>query len=198
MFRGAWEETYTLKLDLDEFDRWIQKDVNNYVAVGVDGHIKVKGWGLQQVPRRQVLQQQQANPGLENLPVTRQSGNMDDPALYQYILKEELTLVVDGEETNRSNDSHHTGGQLSNGRWVAISRYAHNLVWNGEVSDLAPTFKEVVNLLLQGHGKEVRGVGSVGMYIEFKPGEKHAAKVLTQPKPLTPSVTQDGCLGLMR
>ena len=38
-----WEEEVNgLKLDIDEFDLWIQKDVNNYVAKTGD-HIKVKG-----------------------------------------------------------------------------------------------------------------------------------------------------------
>lgn len=37
-----WESDYGLTLELDEFDRWIQKDVNNYVATQGD-HIKVKG-----------------------------------------------------------------------------------------------------------------------------------------------------------
>lgn len=38
----AWEQEYGLTLELDEFDRWIQKDVNNYIAIQGD-YIKVKG-----------------------------------------------------------------------------------------------------------------------------------------------------------
>lgn len=38
-----WEEEYGLTLELSEFKRWIQKDVNNYIAETDNGYIKVKG-----------------------------------------------------------------------------------------------------------------------------------------------------------
>lgn len=38
-----WESEYGLELELSEFDYWYQKDVNNYVAVDRNNHIKVKG-----------------------------------------------------------------------------------------------------------------------------------------------------------
>lgn len=38
-----WEDKYGFELELSEFQTWIQKDVNNYVAVDTDGNIKVKG-----------------------------------------------------------------------------------------------------------------------------------------------------------
>ena len=39
-----WEQEFEgLSLDVDEFDNWIQKDVNNYIAVTPAGHIKTKG-----------------------------------------------------------------------------------------------------------------------------------------------------------
>lgn len=41
----TWERDYNLNLELDTFDLWVQKDVNNYVAVK-DGKIKVKGGDL--------------------------------------------------------------------------------------------------------------------------------------------------------
>lgn len=40
--KQEWEDEFGLSLELSEFDKWIQKDVNNYVAVD-DGKIKVKG-----------------------------------------------------------------------------------------------------------------------------------------------------------
>lgn len=40
---SKWENEFSgLNLEIDEFDEWIQRDVNNYVAVH-DGNIKVKG-----------------------------------------------------------------------------------------------------------------------------------------------------------
>ena len=38
-----WAHRFKLDLDLDEFSRWIQKDVNNYIAVTTSGVIKTKG-----------------------------------------------------------------------------------------------------------------------------------------------------------
>lgn len=38
-----WEKDFSLTLELDEFKRWVQKDVNNYVAIDKEDHIKVKG-----------------------------------------------------------------------------------------------------------------------------------------------------------
>lgn len=40
--QAEWEKDYGLSLELDEFELWIQKDVNNYVAMQ-SGHIKTKG-----------------------------------------------------------------------------------------------------------------------------------------------------------
>ena len=41
--KREWEKEFNLNLETDYFDRWIQKDVNNYIAVTDDGKIKVKG-----------------------------------------------------------------------------------------------------------------------------------------------------------
>ena len=41
--KREWEKEFKLNLETDYFDRWIQKDVNNYIAVTDDGKIKVKG-----------------------------------------------------------------------------------------------------------------------------------------------------------
>jgi hypothetical protein len=38
-----WEQDYGLNLDLDEYDLFIQRDVNNYIAVEKSGKIKTKG-----------------------------------------------------------------------------------------------------------------------------------------------------------
>lgn len=41
--KREWEKEFKLNLETDYFDRWIQKDVNNYIAVTDKGKIKVKG-----------------------------------------------------------------------------------------------------------------------------------------------------------
>lgn len=38
-----WEEKYGFQLELSEFRKWVQKDVNNYIAVDKNHNIKVKG-----------------------------------------------------------------------------------------------------------------------------------------------------------
>lgn len=45
----AWESRWNLNLELDEFDWWIQKDVNNYIATRGD-HVKVKGGETKKYP----------------------------------------------------------------------------------------------------------------------------------------------------
>ena len=166
--QGAWEETYTLKLDLDEFDRWIQKDVNNYVAVGVDGHIKVKGGDCNKYHEdkffsnnnARIIHKALVDNLLFDIPVSKTvREHLDDPALYQYILKAGRTYlgVVDGDGNEYQNVNRifatksDTGVRLfkkrADGGLVNFPDMPDNmLVWNGEVSDLAPTFKEVVNV----------------------------------------------------
>lgn len=39
---SAWEQKFSMTLELDQFDYWVQKDVNNYIAV-TGNHIKTKG-----------------------------------------------------------------------------------------------------------------------------------------------------------
>lgn len=41
--KEAWEEKWNLTLELDNFEWWYQKDVNNYVAKKRNGGLKVKG-----------------------------------------------------------------------------------------------------------------------------------------------------------
>lgn len=38
-----WEEEFYLKLELSTFKHWIQKDVNNYIAIDQNDNVKVKG-----------------------------------------------------------------------------------------------------------------------------------------------------------
>lgn len=41
--KEEWETDYNMGLEMSTFRRWIQKDVNNYIAVTDSGHVKVKG-----------------------------------------------------------------------------------------------------------------------------------------------------------
>lgn len=41
--KKEWEKEFNLNLETDYFDRWIQKGVNDYIAITEDGKIKTKG-----------------------------------------------------------------------------------------------------------------------------------------------------------
>ena len=168
LVKEGWENTYNLSLDLDEFDRWIQKDVNNYVAVTPDGHIKVKGGDCNKYHEDKLFANNNARiihiALVDNLlfgvPVSKTvREHLDNPALYQYILKAGRTYlgVVDGEGNEYQNVNRifatrsETGVRLykkrADGGLVNFPDMPENmLVWNGDVSDLAPTFKELVDI----------------------------------------------------
>ena len=46
VIKSEWEEDYGFQLELSEFRKWYQKDVNNYVAMDYNAKIKVKGGDL--------------------------------------------------------------------------------------------------------------------------------------------------------
>lgn len=166
--QGEWEEVYRLNLELDEFDRWIQKDVNNYVAVGVDGHIKTKGGDCNKYHEDKLFSNNNARiihkALVDNLlfetPVSKTvRGHLDEPVLYQYILKAGRTYlgVVDQEGFEYQNVNRifatksDTGVRLykkrADGGLVNFPDMPENmLVWNGDVSDLAPTFRSMVDI----------------------------------------------------
>ena len=166
--KEGWEKTYNLSLDLDEFDRWIQKDVNNYVAVAPDGHIKTKGGDCNKYKEDKLFSNNNARIihmalvdnllfGTEVWKTVRE--HLDNPALYQYILKAGRTYlgVVDGEGNEYQNVNRifatksDTGVRLykkrADGGLVNFPDMPENmLVWNGDVSDLASTFRDVVDI----------------------------------------------------
>lgn len=92
----AWESQWGLNLELDEFSKWIQKDVNNYLAVGKDGHIKTKGGDANKAFADKLFSNNSARiiqiclaEGLLNgkNPTLTVLEHADEPALFQYILK---------------------------------------------------------------------------------------------------------------
>jgi hypothetical protein len=166
--QGEWERVYNLSLELDEFDRWIQKDVNNYVAVGKDGHIKTKGGDCNKYHEDKLFSNNNAriihkalvDNLLFDIPVSKTvREHLDEPVLYQYILKAGRTYLgvvdQDGNEYQNVNrvfaTKSDTGVRLfkkrADGGLVNFPDMPDNmLVWDGEVSDLAPTFREVVDI----------------------------------------------------
>ena len=161
-----WEEYYHLSLELDEFDRWIQRDVNCYVAVGKDGHIKTKGGDCKLFSsdnlfgnnNARILQIALVEQLLHDVPVWKTiKAHRDEPNLFQYILKAGRTYlgVVDGEGRKHQNVNRvfATAGegiklykQRADGGLVNFPDAPETMfLWNGELSEI-PDFRKVVDL----------------------------------------------------
>lgn len=161
-----WEEYYHLSLELDEFDRWIQRDVNCYVAVGKDGHIKTKGGDCKLFSsdnlfgnnNARILQIALVEQLIHDVPVWKTiKTHRDEPNLFQYILKAGRTYlgVVDGEGRKHQNVNRvfATAGegiklfkQRADGGLVNFPDAPETMfLWNGELSEI-PDFRKVVDL----------------------------------------------------
>ena len=91
-----WEQVFRgLVLEVDEFDHWIQKDVNNYVATH-DGHIKVKGGEVNKYHTdkffsnnsTRITQIAMVEYLVKGTPVIKTlSDRLKDHVLWQYVLK---------------------------------------------------------------------------------------------------------------
>ena len=91
-----WEKEFEgLLLEVDEFDKWIQKDVNNYIATH-DGQIKVKGGEVNKYHKDKffsnnnirIVQKALVDNLVYGTPVYKTfMDNLDKPILWQYILK---------------------------------------------------------------------------------------------------------------
>ena len=90
-----WENDFGLNLELDEFDLWIQKDVNNYVARTGDT-VKTKGGECNKYSEEKFFSNNDARIiqialvdklifGKDVLATILE--HLDDPKLYQYVLK---------------------------------------------------------------------------------------------------------------
>lgn len=91
-----WEKEFNLNLSVDYFKKWIQKDVNNYIALTNDGKIKVKGADVNKYHDNRYF----ANNDIRithialvdylvnDIPVYESVTNhLEEPILYQYILQ---------------------------------------------------------------------------------------------------------------
>lgn len=108
-----WEEDFHLSLELDEFDFWLQKDVNNYLALQGD-HIKTKGGECNRYDENNYFSSNDARiiqiALVEKLmhgidPLKTIMLHLDEPLLYQYVLKAGHTYegVYDEEGNKRQN-----------------------------------------------------------------------------------------------
>lgn len=117
MIQEWWEKKFDgFKLETDFFVQWIQKDVNNYVAVDENGEITVKGGDVNKYHQNKFFSNNSTRivqiamvdylvNGTD--PFDTFDKHMDDPILWQYILKAGSTFkgVQDstGEWQNQVN-----------------------------------------------------------------------------------------------
>ena len=165
-----WEkefENYTLETDY--YTQWIQRDVNNYIAVEEDGKITVKGGDVNKYQVNKYFSNNSARivqiAMVEHLVYGKQilsvfDEHLDDPMLWQYILKAGSTYKgvqnKEGEWQNKVNrvfacvdDPKIPHTKLYKIRWddgqvnfpdVPELMY----VWNDDVKKLA-NFKEIID-----------------------------------------------------
>lgn len=94
--KEQWEKEFNLKLDVDYFKHWIQKDVNNYIAVTDKDQIKVKGGDVNKYHDNRFF----ANNDIRITHIAlvdylvygkrideTLTDNIDNPLLFQYILQ---------------------------------------------------------------------------------------------------------------
>lgn len=161
-----WEEDFGLRLEEDRFDRWIQKDVNNYIAVTEDGDIYTKGGEVGRYNRPFYFRNNSTRIvdicivdyllyGKDV--VTSLMEHVDKPELYQHILQAGRTFKgtfdQDGNQYNNVNRVFavkRDGVLLQKKRQDdGLVRFAdaptQMLVWNDDVDKLE-NFEEIVDL----------------------------------------------------
>lgn len=94
--KEAWEEQFKgFVLETDHFDKWIQKDVNNYIATQGE-HIKVKGGDVNKYDTNKwfsnnncrIVQIALVEKLVHGTPIYKTlTDNRDNPLLWQYVLK---------------------------------------------------------------------------------------------------------------
>lgn len=91
-----WENMFNLELELDNFKYWIQKDVNNYIAVDDKDSIKTKGGDVNKYHTDnffanndiRIVQIALVDKIVRNIPIEETIyKNLDNPRLFQYVLK---------------------------------------------------------------------------------------------------------------
>ena len=167
---AAWEKEFdSYRLDTDYYTQWIQRDVNNYIAVEEDGKITVKGGDVNKYQTNKyfsnnsarIVQIAMVDHLVYGTPILNVfDDHLDDPLLWQYVLKAGSTYKgvqnKEGEWQNKVNrvfacldDPRIPHTKLYKIRWddgqvnfpdVPELMY----VWNEDVKDLK-NFREIID-----------------------------------------------------
>lgn len=93
---AEWEHEFKLQLETDAYDKWIQKDVNNYIAIAEDGYMTLKGGDVNKYYKDnnfknndiRIVHIALVDYLTKGVPVQETIlNNLDKPRLFQYILK---------------------------------------------------------------------------------------------------------------
>lgn len=166
-----WEEEFDcFKLETDYYTKWIQKDVNNYIAVEEDGTITVKGGDVNKYHVNKYFSNNSIRiiqiAIVENLvngtdPFDTFAEHLDDPVLWQYILKAGNTFKgvqnAAGEWQNKVNRVFAAAEGVPFTKLYKIRQDDGQVnfpdvpermfLWNDDVKEI-PDFKKVID---QGH-----------------------------------------------
>ena len=163
-----WEEKFPgFKLETDFFTQWIQRDVNNYIAVEEDGKITVKGGDVNKYKENKFFSNNSTR--IVQIAMVEYLVNhtdiwdtfdvhLDDPMLWQYVLKAGHTFLgvqnstgewqnkvnrvfaaAEGQEFTKLYKIRQDGAQV-NFPDVPERMY----IWNDDVKELK-NFKEIVD-----------------------------------------------------
>lgn len=163
-----WEEEFPgFKLETDYFAQWIQKDVNNYIAVEEDGTITVKGGDVNKYQVNKFF----SNNSTRIIPIAMVeylvhgtdpfdtfAEHMDEPMLWQYILKAGSTFKgvqnAAGEWQNKVNRVFAAADGVPYTKLYKIRKDDAQVnfpdvpermfVWNEDVKDI-PDFRSIVD-----------------------------------------------------
>lgn len=165
---SEWEKKFSgLSLEVDAFDTWIQKDVNNYIATQGD-HVKVKGGEVNKYHDNRffdnnncrILQIATVDKLVYGTDILETLANrLNDPLLWQYILKAGSTYLgvrnKEGEWQNKVNRVFATREELPHTKLYKIRDDGGEVsfpdapefmyLWNGDLNDFHD-FSRIVNI----------------------------------------------------
>jgi hypothetical protein len=160
-----WEKDFSLELEEKNFDLFVQKDVNNYIAVKGDKFI-CKGGDVNRYEKDEFFKNNNARildvalveyliNGID--PLTTILNNLENPRLFQYVLKAGNTYKGTFDEAgNEYNKVNRVFASKQQGFCLFKRRFDDGLVrfadaptkqflWNNDCSDLE-NFKSIVDI----------------------------------------------------
>ena len=161
-----WEEDYGFTLELEEFDTFIQKDVNNYIAVTPSGYVLTKGGDVGRYGKLDPFKN--GSTRIVDIAIVEKLVNgkdvlttiqehLDNPDVFQFVLQAggtfEGTFDEEGNKYQKVNRVFpvKSGGvqlfrQRPDGSRVMYPKAPSNmLVWNDELDKLKD-FEKVVDI----------------------------------------------------